>query len=182
MGRKPGVRARRSRQPQRRIDVFGKLTWQAIPFDQPIPLATLGGPHRRDQRTADLGVREGLRSVPLERVDHERRPQTHRHHVLPAGAGDAAAGLQRCPDDAIPTGVGLQCARLPPAGALRPDLLRPRHHHDLLRGHAIRGRPDELRGAPAVGRTRCRVSNTELREFLADGRGRPVGEHIAGGG
>src|SRR6201986_4759286 len=39
-GRKPGGRTHRSRPPPRRIDVFGKLTWQAIPFDQPIPLVT----------------------------------------------------------------------------------------------------------------------------------------------
>ena len=38
-GRTAAGRMPRSRR-RRRIDVFGKLTWQAIPFDQPIPLAS----------------------------------------------------------------------------------------------------------------------------------------------
>ncbi len=47
--------------------------------------------------------------------------------------------------------IAFRAAGLSAARALRPDLLRPRHDHDLLRGHAARHRPHEFR--------RCRCSS-----------------------
>ena len=67
--------------------MFGKLSWQAIPFDQPIPLAAARSWFSFDRRRVDLGVGQGLHPLPLARVDHERRSQAHRHHVLRACAG-----------------------------------------------------------------------------------------------
>ena len=106
---------------------------------------------------------KGYSPISVARVDHERRPQAHRRHVLHAGAGHAAPGLHRCPDDALTTGPGLPRSRLSAARALRPDLLRPRHHHDLLRGHAVCHRPDEFCRAAAARRARRGLSNPELR-------------------
>ena len=61
--------------------MLGKLTWAAIPFDQPIPLfaAALVG-------VVIFGVlvwvdAEGLAALSLARMDHQRRPQAHRRHV-----------------------------------------------------------------------------------------------------
>ena len=56
------------------MNLLGKLSWSAIPFDQPIPLITslilvlvIAGV---------LGARhlEGLVALSLARVDHQRRP------------------------------------------------------------------------------------------------------------
>ena len=110
-------------------------------------------------RRAALGGAEGLCPLSVARVDHERRSQAHRHHVLPARTGHAAARLHRRADDALATGPGLSRPGLPAAGALRPDLLRARHDHDFLRGHAVRDRADELRGAAAARRARRGVSH-----------------------
>ena len=65
--------------------MLGKLNWSAIPFDQPIPLvaaAIVGLILRR----ARLGHRQGPLAVSLARVDHDRRPQAHRRHVLRCSA------------------------------------------------------------------------------------------------
>jgi hypothetical protein len=70
---------------------------------------------------------------------------------------------------------------LPAARALRPDLLRARHHHDLLRGDAVRDRADELRRAAAARRARRRVSGAQLGQLLADRVRRAAGQHVAGG-
>ncbi len=47
--------------------MLGKLTWAAIPFDQPIPLVA-GGPGRRgDHRRAGLDHAEGLAALSVAR-------------------------------------------------------------------------------------------------------------------
>ena len=109
-GRRPAERARRTPRPlptAGEIDVFGKLTWQAIPFDQPIPLAAGAVVVVSAARGADRGSSPRAIPLPVARMDHERRSQAHRHHVLPAGAGHAAARLHRCADDALATGAGV---------------------------------------------------------------------------
>ena len=62
--------------------MLGKLTWSAIPFDQPIPLVAGGG---RDPRSCSASLAwvtvQGLSALSLARVDHQRRPQAHRRHV-----------------------------------------------------------------------------------------------------
>ena len=72
---------------------------------------------------------------------------------------------------AIGAVAGLSAAR-----ALQPDLLRPRHDHDLLRGDAVRHRLHELRRAAAARRARRRLSDDEQRQLLADRIGRAAGQ------
>ena len=76
--------------------------------------------------------------------------------------------------------LAFQRSGLSAAGALRPDLLGARHHHDFLRGHAVRGRADEFRRAAAARRARRRLSDAEFGELLADGRRRAAGQPVAG--
>ena len=159
--------------------MFGKLTWQAIPFDQPIPLYSAAVVGLMLLAVLRVGGRQRLRAVSVARVDHERRSQAHRRHVLRARAADAAARLHRCPDDALATGGRFPCGRLSAAGALQPDLFRPRHHHDLLRRHAVHDRIDQLCHAAAARRARCRVPDFQLGRILAD-RGRcAAGQYFA---
>ena len=68
--------------------------------------------------------------------------------------------------------TGLSAAR-----ALQSDLLRARHDHDLLRGDAIRHRLHEFRRAAAARRARCRVSDDEQRQLLADCVGRSADQY-----
>ncbi len=69
--------------------------------------------------------------------------------------------------------------RLPAAAPLRPGLHRARRDHDLLRGHAARDRPDELRGAAADRRARRRLPVPEQLQLLDDGRRRGAGHDVA---
>ena len=56
--------------------MFGKLTWQAIPFDQPIPLMTGGRGHRHSRRhvvwVALKGYIPYLWKEWITSVDHKR--------------------------------------------------------------------------------------------------------------
>ena len=115
----------------------------------------------------------------MERVDHLGRPQAHRRHVLPARAGYAGPRLRRRDHDAHAAGGRLPLRRLPAARALRPDLFRPRHDHDLLRGDAVRDRADEFRRAAAARRARRRLPDLELGELLADRLRRAAGQRVA---
>ena len=161
-------------------DMLGKLTWDAIPFDQPIPLVAGGVVGVALLAVLDLHRGQGLASLSLARVDHQRRPQAHRRDVRLPGAGHAAARLHRRADDALAAGARLPVRRLSAARALQPDLLRARHDHDLLRRHAVRDRADEFRRAAAARRARRRLSDAELGRLLADRVGRAAGQHLAG--
>ena len=160
--------------------MLGKLSWAAIPFDQPIPLvaaAVVG--------VVILGVlvwvtlkgwlpylwREWITSV-----DHKRIGVMY----IAARAGDAAARLHRRDHDALAAGARLPVAGLPAARALQPDLLGPRHDHDLLRRDAVRDRADELRRAAAARRPRRRLPDAQLGRLLADRDRRAAGQHLAG--
>ena len=160
--------------------MFGKLTWAAIPLDQPIPLVAGALVGCVILAACSPGSCEGLGALSVARVDHQRRPQAHRRHVHAAGPGDAAARLHRRDHDAVAAGARLPVAGLSAARPLRPDLLGPRHDHDLLRGDAVRHRPDELRRAAAARRARRGLSDAELGQLLADGDGRAAGQHLAG--
>jgi hypothetical protein len=65
--------------------MFGKLTWSAIPFDQPIPLIA---------SALMIIVVSAIVAWVLERVAHQRRSQTHWCHVLPVGERYAASRLR----------------------------------------------------------------------------------------
>ena len=161
--------------------MFGKLSWAAIPFDQPIPLIAGGGGAGRDLRGARLDRRQGASALSLARMDHQRRSQADRRDVHLARHGDAAARLRRRHHDAGAAGDRVSFARLSAAGALQPDLLGARHDHDLLRGDAVRDRVDESRGAAATRRPRRGVSDPEFGRLLADRDRRFARQHLAGG-
>ena len=106
--------------------MFGKLTWAAIPFDQPIPLIAGAVVLVVHPRRAGLGRRQGPPALSLARVDHQRRSQADRRHVHAAGAGDAAARLHRRDHDARAAG-----GRVPFARAILP----PEHYNQIFSAH-----------------------------------------------
>ena len=77
----------------RRIDVFGKLTWAGHPLRPTHPARRRGVRGSLHLRHIDLGVGQGLHPLSLARMDHERRSQAYRHHVLPPWARHAATRL-----------------------------------------------------------------------------------------
>ena len=147
--------------------MLGKLTWDAIPWDQPIPLIAGAVGASSPCSRSSLGDRQGPPAVSVARVDHQRRPQAHRRHVRAARPGDAAARLHRRAHDALAAGARLPRRRLSAARALRSDLLGARHDHDLLRRDAADDRADELRRAAAARRARRRVPDPQLDQLLA---------------
>ena len=161
--------------------MFGKLTWSAIPFGQPIPLVT--GALVLVVILAVLlwvvwkGHMPYLWREWITSVDHKRIGVMY----TLARMRDAAARLCRRHHDAGATGDGLSLAGLPAAGALQPDILRARHHHDLFRGDAVRDRADESRGAVAARRARRRVPDAQFGRLLADRNRRAAGQYFAGG-
>ena len=85
---------RRWRVPQRRagaawrppahrqeVEMLGKLTWAAIPFNEPLPLIRMGGGRHRHSGHARVRHHEGLVALSVARVADQRRPQAHRRHV-----------------------------------------------------------------------------------------------------
>ena len=161
--------------------MFGKLTWGAIPFDQPIPL--FAGAFVIVVMLGVLafitikGWIPYLWSEWITSVDHKRIGIMY----VTLAAGDAAARLHRRDHDALAAGARIPVAGLPAAGALQPDLLRARHDHDLLRRHAVRDRADEFRRAAATRRARRRLSDAEFGQLLAHRDRRASGQHLAGG-
>ena len=100
------------------IEMFGKLTWGAIPFDQPIPLfagafvifVVLGV-------LAFITIKGWIPYLWREwitSVDHKRIGVMY----VSARCGDAAAWLYRCGHDAIAAGARVPVPGLPAAGAL----------------------------------------------------------------
>ena len=90
-----GARARAPADPRsEKMTCSGKLSWSAIPFDQPIPLLSAAVVGLVLLGTLAWVTVKGLLAVSVEGVDHQRRPQAHRHHVHRARAGDAAARLR----------------------------------------------------------------------------------------
>ena len=149
----------------RKMNLLGKLSWSAIPFDQPIIMGASAGMVLAMRLVLGVGHRQGILALSVARVDHLRRPQAHRRHVYRAGAGHAAARLRRRDHDARAAGGRRRRrAGISAAGAFRPDLLGARHDHDLLHGDAVRDRDDEFRGAAAARRPRHGVSDLELGE------------------
>ena len=55
------------------MNLLGKLSWSAIPFDQPIIMGASGGMILGIVAVARLGHVEGLRALSVERVAHFRR-------------------------------------------------------------------------------------------------------------
>ena len=80
--------------------MFGRLTWDAIPFNQPIPLITSLVVFLAVAAIAVWVMAQGLVALSLARVHHVHRPQAHRHHVHRAGAAYAGPRLRRCDHDA----------------------------------------------------------------------------------
>ena len=156
----PGARARRG------TDMFGKLTWGAIPLEQPIPLVRGRLRHRGGVAVLVFIALKGW--IPylwrewITSVDHKRIGVMY---VLLAR--DAAARLHRRADDALAAGVRVPVAGLPAARALQSDFLRSRHDHDFLRRHAVHDRADEFRRASAARRARRGVSDVEFGRLLA---------------
>ena len=160
--------------------LFGKLSWDAIPFDQPIPLmasavvaiailAVLGWVWLKGH--FPYLWREWITSV-----DHKRIGVMY----FAAGDGDAAARLFRRDLMRSQQALAFHVAGLSAAGTLRPDFLRARHDHDLLRRDAVHDRPDEFRRAAAARRPRRRVSDAQFGQLLADRVRRAAGQHLAG--
>ena len=159
----------------RTMNLLGKLSWSAIPFDQPIVMGATALMVLAVVLLLGWVTLKGYCALSVARMDHIRRPQAHRRHVHRAGAGHAAARLFRCDHDAGAAGgrrrrrAGLSAAR-----AFRSDLLGARHDHDLLHGDAVRDRADELRRAAAAWRPRHGVPDAELGGLLADRIGHPA--------
>ena len=84
-------------------------------------------------------------------------------------------GFSRRDHDADAKGaLGRRQRGLPAAASLRPGLYRPRHDHDLLHGHALRHRRDELCHAASGRRARRGLSLPEQLQLLDDsGRRHP---------
>ena len=91
------------RQPE--LPMLGKLSWAAIPFDQPIPMIASGASSRSPSWRPRLGRGQGPPALSVARVDHQRRSQAHRRDVHAAGPGDAAARLLRRDHDALAAGA-----------------------------------------------------------------------------
>ena len=159
--------------------MLGKLTWSAIPFDQPIPMAA-----SVFMVLAILGVlawvmlkgyapylwREWVTSV-----DHKRIGVMYcllALVMLLRGFSDAIMMRSQ-------QALSLRRARLSAARTLRPDIFRARHDHDLFRGDAVHDRPHEFRGAAATRRARRSVPDLQFGELLADGFGRVAGQYVA---
>ena len=88
--------------------------------------------------------------------------------------------LRRRHHDAHVAGRRLgRLGRLPAAASLRPDLHRPRRHHDLLHGDAFHHGPDEHRRAAADRRARRGLPVPELAQLLADHGRRGAADAVA---
>jgi cytochrome o ubiquinol oxidase subunit 1 len=106
--------------------MLGKLTWDAIPFDQPIPFAAIARGARRPRGRCRLHFLEGLVALSVARMGHQRRPQAAGRDVRPARAGDAGARLHRRADDALQQALA--------AGGAQ-GYLPPEHYDQIFSAH-----------------------------------------------
>ena len=153
---------------RREVDMLGKLSWAAIPFNEPLPLISAAVVVIVILAVLVTRHRKGLVALSVARVADQRRSQAHRRHVRGSRARHAAARLFRRDHDAHAAGDrGRRRPGIPAARSLRPDLLGARHDHDLLRGDAARHRADELCRAVAARRARRRLSGAQFGQLLA---------------
>ena len=122
--------------------MFGKLTWSAIPFDQPIPLITSLVVILGDRSACSIWVMAKgwwpyLWNEWITSTDHKRIGIMYIVLALLMLVRGFADAIMMRAQQALAVGAvaGLSAAR-----ALQPDLLRPRHDHDLLHGDADRHR------------------------------------------
>ena len=163
--------------------MFGKLSWDAIPFHEPVAMGGVMG-----MVIAAIAVLGGITYFKkwgylyrewLTSVDHKKLGIMYivlALVMLLRGFADAA--MMRT-QQAIASGGSEGFLH---AGPLQPDLHGARRDHDLLHGHAVHGGPDEHRGAAADRRARRRVPVRQLAELLADVRRRDAGQRVAGAG
>ena len=152
--RSPKIRAHAGREVStggRALTMFGKLELVGDPVRPADPADHLA----RDHPGRSLGVL-GLVTVKgwwpylwrewITSVDHKRIGIMYcLLGVVMLVRGFADAIMMRTQQAVAIERAGLSAAR-----ALQPDLLGPRHDHDLLRGHAAGDRLHELRGAAAA--------------------------------
>ena len=161
--------------------MLGRLTWAAIPFNDPIPLLT--GAVVLIVIMAVLGLitvkgwwpylwREWITSV-----DHKRIGVMYMILGLVMLLRGFADALMMRTQQAVAIG---EAPGISAAGSLRPDLHGPRRDHDFLRGHAVGDGTDELRRAAADRRARRGVSVAQFGQLLDDRRRRAAGQCLAG--
>jgi hypothetical protein len=120
--------------------IFGRLTWEAIPYHEPILVVTfavvaLGG-------IALLGLITKFKlwgylwNEWFTSVDHKRIGIMYIVLALIM----LLRGFVDAHHDARPAGDGAEQRRLPAARAFRPDLQLARRDHDLLHGDAVHDR------------------------------------------
>ena len=155
------------------LNLLGRLSWSAIPFDQPIPMAASVLMILAILLILGWIVLKGylpyLWREWITSVDHKRIGVMYcvlALVMLLRGFTDAI--MMRSQQAVAVGGV----AGLPSAGAFRPDLLGARHHHDLFHGDAVRDRADEFCHTAATRRARRGVSDPELGEPVARRVGR----------
>jgi cytochrome o ubiquinol oxidase subunit 1 len=150
--------------------VLGKLTWAAIPFDQPIPLITGAAVLVIILAVVAWVVIAGhlpyLWREWITSVDHKRIGVMYT--LL------AMVRLLRGFADAIMM-RSQQAIAYHSQGHLQSDFFGARHHH------AVRDWAHERCRAAAVRRSRRGVSNPELSRALAERNRSSVGQHIACG-
>ena len=56
------------------MSLLGKLSWSAIPFDQPIIMGTVAVRGRRHRGDFGVDHRKGILALSLARMDHIGRP------------------------------------------------------------------------------------------------------------
>jgi hypothetical protein len=161
--------------------IFGRLSWDAIPFHEPILLGTFAwrpgrrcGPPRRSSPTSACGAPCG--TTGFTSIDHKKIGIMYMILGLVMFLRGFADALMMRAQQAFSFGDN---ARLPAAAPLRPGLHRPRRDHDLLRGDAVRDGPDELRRAAADRRARRRLPVPEQLLVLDDDHGRRAGDGLA---
>lgn len=142
------------------MSLLGKLTLDAVPYHEPIIMATLGVVAIAALVLAFLITKYKKWTVLwrdwITSVDHKRLGIMY---IILAFV--MLVRLCRCADDAPMRAVDQWCRWLFAARALRPNLHRPRGHYDHLYGDAIYDRSDEHSGAAADWRARCGVSVSE---------------------